>query len=377
MKNNIMLIGLGPHAKRIYLNFIKRHNLNLKLVVDLDSNSENILNILKEEKLENTKTYFVKSEEANLKELSKNVKNDLKKLIKKYQITDGIISTEPKAHLAYAKFLIKNNLNILIDKPITSPCNVLNNIKDARKIQEEYLMLKKLYLLHQEKMYFTIQCQRRFHIGYLYVKKLLSEIVNKYKIPITYIDIYHSDGMWNMPSEFLTRENHPYKYGYGKLFHSGYHFIDLLTFILECNKLDNKEINNATIYSTVFRPSDFFTTIDNDFYKNYLNTNEFYEILNNSSLVSNFGELDFHSMIDFKHNDKIITHCSLNLMQTGFSKRSWTKLPKDTYKANGRVRHERINIHVGPLLNIQIHSYQANQISEKTDISKTDIGGKF
>ena len=59
MENNLMLIGLGPHAKKIYLNFIKIHNLKLKLVVDLDSNSENILNILKEEKLENGETRVV------------------------------------------------------------------------------------------------------------------------------------------------------------------------------------------------------------------------------------------------------------------------------------------------------------------------------
>ena len=295
--------------------------------------------------------------------------------MKKYEITHAIISTEPKAHLAYAKFLIQNNINILMDKPITSPCNVLNKVKEARKIEKEYLILAKLYQMHKDKIIFSIQCQRRFHIGYLYIKKLLKEVVSKYKIPITYIDIYHSDGMWNMPNEFLERENHPYKYGYGKLFHSGYHFVDLLTWILECNDSLTKTINNATIYSTTFRPTDFFKTIENDFYKLYLNTNKFENILTNPSFVKGFGELDFHAMIDFKQDNDILTHCSLNLMQTGFSKRAWTELPKDTYKANGRVRHERINIQVGPLLNIQIHSYQANEINDSIKLPKNSPGG--
>ena len=61
-------------------------------------------------------------------------------------------------------------------------------------------------------------------------------------------------------------------------------------------------------------------------------------------------------------------------MQSGFSRRSWYNLPKDIYKGNGRVRHERLNIEVGPLMNIQIHSYQAYEISEKERIFNNNVG---
>jgi len=371
----IMLVGLGPHAKKIYINFLQRCNLKLNLLVELERNKDEIEQFLKSEHFDSTKTYFIKNEEANNLELSKEVKKELKKLIKELNITHGIISTEPKSHFAYAKFLIQNNISVLMDKPITVPINVLNSIKDTKKIKKEYDILMNLYRKHEDKMKFVIQCQRRFHPGYLYIKKLLIDIVSTYQIPITYIDIYHSDGMWNMPNEFFTRENHPYKYGYGKLFHSGYHFIDILTWLLEVNKYSNKKVNNTTIYSTVFKPNDFFKTIDNDFYNKFLHTNKFHDILKDSDKVSSFGELDFHSMIDFKIDNNVITHCSLNLMQSGFSKRAWTKLPEDTYKANGRIRHERVNIHVGPLLNIQIHSYQSYEKHEKTNLSKDEIGG--
>ena len=40
MNKNIALIGLGPHAKRIYLNYFKKHKVNLALVVDLNSKKE-------------------------------------------------------------------------------------------------------------------------------------------------------------------------------------------------------------------------------------------------------------------------------------------------------------------------------------------------
>ena len=88
----------------------------------------------------------------------------------------------------------------------------------------------------------------------------------------------------------------------------------------------------------------------------------------------NFGEIDFHSIINFKKDDKTITNCTLNLMQSGFSRRSWCNLPQDIYKGNGRVRHERLNIEVGPLMNIQIHSYQAYEISEKERIINNNVG---
>ena len=42
MKKNILLVGLGPHSKRIYLNYFKKHHSNLAVVVDLYSNKESV-----------------------------------------------------------------------------------------------------------------------------------------------------------------------------------------------------------------------------------------------------------------------------------------------------------------------------------------------
>ena len=287
----------------------------------------------------------------------------------------AVISTEPKSHFAYAKFLLENDINILMDKPITAPTWVNSDVKKAMSIKKEYETLCKMYKNKKEKISFKIQCQRRFHEGYVYVKKLLEETIRQYNIPMTYIDIYHNDGMWNMPNEFLDRENHPYKYGYGKLFHSGYHFIDLLAWLLEVNRgIKGKEIDNAQMYVSVNRPVDFFTVFNNYDYKKIMKTNRFEKVLEQQYKFKNFGEIDMHSIINFMHNDKLITNCSLNLMQSGFSRRAWCELPKDTYKSNGRVRHERVNIQVGPLMNIQIHSYQAYEIRDREKMCNNNVG---
>ncbi len=375
---NIILIGLGPHAKRIYMNLFKKYNIKLNVLVDLESKRNEIMEYLRINGFSSTELFLLDDNTKDLLTLPENKANELKELLKKHEIKYAIISTEPKAHFAYTKFFLENSINILLDKPITAPINSNHDINQTQKIKEEYEELCNLYKKMGLKTKCIIQCQRRFHEGFLYVKNLLKTIVKKYNIPITYIDIYHNDGMWVMPNEFLSRENHPYKYGYGKLFHSGYHFIDLLTWLLEVNQLTtSKDINNCEMYVSTYNPSDFLNVMNNDNYKLIFNTEKFNEIFEeekNNNIYKDYGEIDFHSILNFKQNDKIITNCSLNLMQSGFSKRSWIDLPKDIYKGNGRIRHERLNINVGPLLNIQIHSYQAYEINDSEQFLNNHIG---
>ena len=126
------------------------------------------------------------------------------------------------------------------------------------------------------------------------------------------------------------------------------------------------------MFVTTYNPNDFLNLLNNDNYKLIFNTNKFKTIF--EEIYKNYGEIDFHSIINFKQKDKIITNCTLNLMQSGFSKRSWIELPKDIYKGNGRIRHERLNINVGPLLNIQIHSYQAYEINDQDKSLNNNVG---
>jgi hypothetical protein len=69
-----------------------------------------------------------------------------------------------------------------------------------------------------------MSCERRMHQGFIFVKNYLSDLINRYRVPISYINIQFGGGVWLMPDEF-NRKNHPYKYGYGTIFHSGYHYL--------------------------------------------------------------------------------------------------------------------------------------------------------
>ena len=85
--------------------------------------------------------------------------------------------------------------------------------------------------------------------------------------------------------------------------------------------------------------------------------------------TKNYGNLSFYNS-----DNRLITTANLNLLSYGFSRRGWFK-SRDYYKKNGRVRHERINIQVGPLLNIQVHSYQSKQVQDRQNNEEEIMSG--
>ncbi len=376
-EKSIVLIGFGPHAKRIYMSFLQKYNVIPKLIIELYSKKNDINSYLIEHDL-HTRCIFIPDEEKDYNNLSEQTKQKIRAHISELHITHAIISTEPKAHFAYINFFLDNEINILTDKPITAPTNVSNDKDMAKRIETEYYSILNKYLtVKNNGVLLEVQCQRRWHLGYIFVHDELKKIVSKYGIPITSIQVTHSDGMWNMPDEFIFRENHPYKYGYGKLFHSGYHFIDLLSWLVSINdQLPRVKAESLETYASIVRPSDYLNMINNEFYRTTLKTEKFDEIFNQLGDLhfNRYGEIDVYSVIRFLIDNNVITTATLNLMQNSFSRRSWDTLPQDTYKANGRVRHEYLNVQVGPLMSIQVHSYQAKEIKDRNTDGSCNIG---
>ena len=294
MKNYI-LVGLGPHAKRIYYSFLEKYRskygINLKLLIELDNQSLNVEEYLKERTLQPEKILYIPQNGSNKMgvALDDKAKKELDHLAQKHKIDGIIISTEPKAHKIYAEWALKNNINVLMDKPITTPLYLSTNINSANQIYRDYLDLKNL--LKQSRSKFYVVCQRRNHQGYVFIKNYLKDFMSEYAIPVSYIDIYHADGAWSLPHEF-QKENHPYKYGYGKLMHSGYHFVDLFAWIAKSNfNLKNAKPNLAKVYTARFTPNDLFHQIDEKMHEKFFNrqdTKDFYKTYNRKNYENFF-----------------------------------------------------------------------------------------
>jgi hypothetical protein len=369
---NLILVGLGPHARRIYYPLVEkhheRHDIHLKLVIDLESQRMTIEDYLRAKKIQPEKVLYLKDSNANLSgdRLDETAKKELNRLRATTDVHGIIISTEPKAHKIYAEWALKNGVNVLMDKPITAPLFPGTDLAAAQQIYGDYMDMKHLLNVSSAKCYVT--CQRRNHAGYTYIKKYLQDFTAEFNVPVSYIDVYHADGAWSLPHEF-HKENHPYKYGYGKLMHSGYHFIDLFAWLFDTNQTNTRfAADSAKLYTASFTPNDLFHQIDEqalgkmfghqpairDFYRSY-----------NRTTYDHFGELDAYILIQLLRQGNVVTSGTINLQQNSFSRRGWFDLPADTYKGNGRTRHERVNIQISHFLNIQVHSYQSREKNER------------
>ena len=367
MSRGICLVGLGPHAKRIYYRYIVHEvtggSLMFDSLIELSSRKVDVDEFFLDKEIKPTHIVFAdETHQRNPEVLDPHVQASLNKAIDEKRIQCAIVATEPKAHKIYIDYFLKHNIPVLTDKPLTAPVGSNYDINSAEKIFSDAVELSDLSTKYKTPLY--VQVQRREHPAYIRLFEKITRIVEEYRLPITFFDIYHSDGTWSMPEEFSSRENHPYKYGYGKLMHSGYHFVDLVAWVASINMkvFPSLYIENNT---KLLKPDTQYRQIQG---------NALYKKLFGKETVEppahHLGEVDAYSSFEFKDGERLsdsgntITFGHLDLLQSGFSKRAWFDLPKDTYKGNGRLRHERINIHVGPLLNIQLHSYQSDEINK-------------
>ncbi len=370
-KQQIAIIGFGPYCKSLYYKWLcQNSDSEFELLIDLESQKNEIELYFSDKVIKPRKIVLLPNSERLSSEISQESKSIILNNIK--NIDKVIISTEPKSHFKYQKLLVENNKKILVDKPPLIGFDEKTKQIKYQKIMEEYEIISQL-LSEYPNSSITINCQRRAHKGFQLVNNILKETIDKFKIPITYIDCSHGGGDWYMPNEMIERENHPYKYGYGKIMHSGYHFLDMLTFFLKNNNFEKD--TKLDIYSRFLTCEDHVGIFNNEFYKKHLQTD--YSGIITTESFKELGEVDSYNLLTFyDKNNKTRTIANLNLMSNTFSQRSWTNLPKDTYKGNGRVRHERWNIQVGHLLNIHIHSYRSYEKSkiEKVQVIEGEVG---
>lgn len=425
-KTRIGIIGFGLHAQRVYWKCLKklaqqnkhRNNFEVPVLVDILDKKNCIESFIETErsKYSTSSTHWIDSilpqkylyhqsvYNNNKQQLDTSVLDELSSL----NLDAFLISTDPRSRKSYLEYAINNNINVLCDKPLMipsttngTPCNMNMDPISSDIFRSEYFELCDMLQSSHNDTDIILMCQRRRHPGHLFVTEYLSKFIEEFQIPISFIHINHNDGLFLLPNEYQTMENHPFKYGYGKLFNSGYHFIDLLLWYqsINNNKLKNKyKIANEielccnrrySVYDDHHAMSyddlNNLSFIDKDIDGLDSNSND------NSNLDVNelysFGDLDSYNLFQFKHKDSerkysnnVITTASIQLLHKSFSRRSWMKLPYDVNKENGRIRHELLTIVVGSLLTIHIRSFQSFEDqklyqNKEQSIPNNEIGG--
>ncbi len=362
----VALIGLGKNAKQLYLDYIKKHNIELVLVVELESKKENTKTYLEENGFSNTKIFSIPDELKSSEHLPQNIFDNLVAVSNILEITHVIIDTEPKSHYMYLEFALKNNIHVLTDLPITITQNI-DHMKKIKAIKNQYYNI--LDLSNSSESICKIMCQKQYHRGYEYILQQIDTIVKKYQIPITYISIDYSNGLWQMPHDILCKENYPYRF----LFEEGYHYINFLSDLLQMNNQlsESKKIVDGEIYTNCLTLEDTFSTCNQEDYKRLFKNQDIPTYYDGAIEIPKGGEGNFYSLMKFMNKEQqTITNVNLNLSHYGFSRRG--QIEENT----GAVKHEYMSIQIGTLFKIQVHSYQSKEEKDrKKSTSEENVGG--
>lgn len=380
---NLIIIGIGPHAKRIYLPILNKYKelykVNLKLGIDIKEKRDDVETYLKDKRI-NLPMLFIDKFPVN-KDIPNLLKSHLTKFVKDYQINAVIIATEPLVHKQYALWALANKLNILMDKPISTREDIVSDINQAIMVKNDYTEILDAYRRVQKKhnTIFSVNAQRRYHIGFQKVINLIRETAERFNAPVTSMQISHADGQWRLPSEIVTQIYHPYCQGYGGCSHSGYHEFDIACQYYKAGIVEGKEADEGEVVSSFLQPRGFIKQFNENDYFNYFG-DQYKQIfkwkdIELQKLYKDYGEIDAFSIIRLLRKNENICNIAINILHNTFARRTWVVPGKDLYKGNGRVKHEYHNIQQGPFQNIQIHSYQASDKHDGNNENEYGLGG--
>lgn len=354
MEYKIALCGMGPHTYKchyaILCDLAEKYDISIELLIDLKSRQKVIEKWLSGLKIQPRKCLFLDDTCSNVlgAKIDPLADAELTSLLESGNLNKLMVSTEPKAHKMYVLWGLAHNVDVLVDKPLSA--NEMKSQEDkTSSLINDYSEIKDALDKATSKLYVMVPKRKRD--SYSIIKERAKKIIKEDGIPITYIGLNINEGMWNMPDEFFTRENHPYKYGYGAMLHSGYHYTDFILWLMESNSLiEEYDIDKLKVNFMTTSPNDFVHQIDNDFYKkklgkdysSYINDDKYDE-------YKKMGELDVFLTLQGMHKDICVTSASLNILHTSFSARAWTELPENPYTDNGRVHHHSFCVQFGTL----------------------------
>lgn len=378
----IAVIGLGPHARRVYVPALQRlrerFGVEVALVVDVEAKQEEVRSFLAARELR-PEQLFVKPFQQRMPE---EVKAALSRTAQRAPLDGVIIATEPLSHRAYAEWALEERLHILMDKPVTTRENAATDLHQAVGIYGDYEALLSAHgrLQKEKQTLFSINVQRRFHPGFQQVLELLKEIAGKTNCPITSIQSSHADGQWRLPSEMLTLGYHGYNEGHGKVSHSGYHFFDLAWWLYQAvARTTGKQADFAEVFSSFVSPGGYLRQLDGKDHERLFGP-EYRSAQTHGEealrqRMRDYGELDAFSTIRLLEQDESVCHFSINLLHNSFSRRDTLRPGKNLYKGNGRVKHEHHSIQQGPFQNLQVHSYQSRAEHDEHSGDEHGVGG--
>ena len=375
-----LLIGVGPHAKRTYVKHLKilegNGRAELACAVDIEQKRDELTQY-RDAHFPMVEMLFVPPFTTAM---PARIAAKLDDVVTRLQISCVIISTEPQVHKAYGLWALSRELDIIMDKPITTRKDVTTDMLQACGIAQDYndLLLAYTELQQRRRTFFLIASHRRYHPAHTGSFEMIQEIAEKTGCPVTNIVSTHCDGQWRLPTELVDEGYHGFNAGHGKISHSGYHFLDTTYRFVKSGWTEEKKPDRIEVISTLITPNGFLKTLTHDDYlrvfgKDYeASCNYTHEQV--QKLTADGGEYDAGIQLTFIKDNEPMTIAQINLLHNGFSRRSWLSVKEDWYKGSGRVKHEAHEIRSGPFQTVVMDSRQANDKHDRSKPSSAKIG---
>ena len=355
-KTHLIIVGFGPVASYKYSRSMRaameRGELDSYSIVDLESQRNTIFQRIKGLPAKPKHVYFIPDPNVATETWAdiSPFKKICRPLLQEFDRLKVLITTEPKAHEAYLSFCIDQNIDSLITKPIILP------MKD--KLIDYSAMLPRLADLvaraERGSARHAVLCLGRYHEVYeKMVREPIQERMQCLQAPITSLHLKTSSGVWNLADEFYSREDHPYKYGYGMLMHGAYHYVDVVSQFLQMNKsLLAKDDLSLSLTSFSAFPKDQSLRIPETLHEKL----EGYTIERSSADITKecLGETDIVSIFSLRNKTtgQVLTLGSLSLEQTTPGMRHWAPFPVVPYNINGRLHCTDLDVQLSTVFSI-------------------------
>ncbi|MFI1115939.1 hypothetical protein [Streptomyces physcomitrii] len=249
--------------------------------------------------------------------------------------TKVYIATEVRAHEAYLRFCVENHINSLVEKPVLAP------VVDGR-FKPSYItktMEELIGVAADSPAEHSVMTLSRYH--QIYNQKVvasLRERMERWEAPLTSFHLRAAGGVWNLQREFESRDDHPYKYGYGMMMHGAYHYVDLATQILSLNAelFPERQLRLEVSAFGAF-PIDQHQRLSQPIARRFQDAGARWSADSNEGF--RFGETDVTStfrLVDAA-TGRTISLGTLSFEQTTPSIRDWAELPDGLYNVNGRT----------------------------------------
>ena len=279
------------------------------------------------------------------------------------------IATELKAHEAYLSYCVENGIDSLVEKPIFAP--MLDGRFAPKLITSRLAYL--LSLARRHKAQHSVMTLSRYHRIYNDIALASTrDRVLRYAAPATSFHLRTAGGVWNLHREYESREDHPYKYGYGMIMHGAYHYIDLSAQFLALNRLalPTADFSLSLVCYAAF-PGDQVERVPRTFSEAFDDYDTDWSRRNSHI---RYGETDVTATFCRKDEKtgRAVTVGTISLEQTTPSIRCWKDMPPGLYNKNGRIFGADLEVQLSTLHAMNVKSFDvpvwSNGSIERVDL---------